>query len=36
MKKGISFESPINGALVAPSVSHPGVNAWAREKFMLN
>jgi hypothetical protein len=26
-----SFKSPINGALVAPPVSHPGVNAWATE-----
>jgi hypothetical protein len=24
---GVSFKSPINGALIAPPVSHPGVNA---------
>ena len=23
---------PINGALLAPAVSYPGVNAWATEK----
>jgi hypothetical protein len=27
----VVFKSPINGALIAPAVSHPGVNAWARE-----
>jgi hypothetical protein len=31
----IGFESPINGASMMPSVSHPGVNAWAREKFTM-
>jgi hypothetical protein len=30
--KGGNFKSPINGALIALDVSHPGVNAWAREK----
>ena len=30
-KEGLVFKSPINGALVACPVSHPGVNAWARE-----
>jgi hypothetical protein len=29
--KEVSFESPINGALLASPLSHPGVNAWARE-----
>ena len=30
-ERGVSFKGPINGALIAPPVSHPGVNAWARE-----
>jgi hypothetical protein len=30
-KGEVSFKSPINGALVASPVSHPGVNAWAGE-----
>jgi len=30
-RKGGSFKSPINGALIAPAVCYPGVNAWARE-----
>src|SRR5438046_8815132 len=33
--KGGSFKSPINGALMAPAVSHPGVNAWARENLRI-
>src|SRR6185503_3914316 len=32
-EKRVSFESPINGALIALPVSHPGVNAWATEKL---
>ena len=31
--KGANFKSPINGALIASAVSHPGVNAWARENL---
>src|SRR6185369_13421621 len=31
-KKDGRFQSPINGALIAPAVFHPGVNAWATEK----
>src|SRR4030095_8403365 len=31
MKRGVIFKSPINGALIVPPISHPGVNAWARE-----
>jgi hypothetical protein len=26
---------PINGALIAPALSHPGVNAWARENLTM-
>jgi hypothetical protein len=29
-EKAIVFKSPINGALIS-ALSHPGVNAWARE-----
>jgi len=32
MNEGLIPKSPINGALIGPAVSHPGVNAWAREK----
>ena len=31
MKEWLVSKSPINGALVAAPVSHPGVNAWAME-----
>src|SRR6187549_83054 len=34
--KADSFQSPINGALIAPAVPHPGVNAWARENATLD
>jgi hypothetical protein len=34
-EKEVSFKSPINGALIAPTASHPGVNAWARENVAL-
>jgi len=30
--KGGNLKSPINGALIAPAVCHPGANAWATEK----
>ena len=33
--KPIVFKSPINGALIALAVSHPGVNAWARENVTM-
>ena len=33
--KAIVFKSPINGALIALAVSHPGVNAWARENIAM-
>ena len=32
MNEGLISKSPINGALIAPALSHPGVNAWASEK----
>jgi len=30
--KGGGFKSPINGALIAVALSHPGVNAWLEKK----
>jgi len=30
-ERGVSFKSPINGALIAPPAFYPGVNAWATE-----
>jgi hypothetical protein len=33
--KEVSFESPINGALISPGFLTPGVNAWARENFKM-
>jgi len=31
MKGAVVFKSPINEALIAAAVSHPGLNAWAGE-----